>query len=233
MKTCCNSMSQQRAKPWQALDTKARAPLSYPVVVIRLAWSRQLLEGESSKEIPTSAVPLWLPPDPSSKQDVMRVLRRLFVSSDDIANRGDDQQGRRSSPLSKSDSGATSNGTLEGKEPRSNGVPRISGAPHGYSMPPAAARVAFPALITRYCGENKGRSDGGEQGSGTGWLDGDDSVCSALEMDVHALAMLVFVEWREFISAIPGCGAVLSRETSALWFAQVTSDEATRVLVPS
>ncbi|CAN0460498.1 unnamed protein product, partial [Ectocarpus sp. 12 AP-2014] len=48
-----------------------------------------------------------------------------------------------------------------------------------------------------------------------------DKTCAALERDVHALAMLVFVEWREFVSALPGCGAVLSKETSALWFAQL------------
>lgn len=177
-------------------------------------------------------MPLWLPPDAASKQDVMRVLRRLFASSEDIAGGGKGERGRQSSPLSQGSdtggSGAESNGTLQGREPSGKGVPRISGAPHGYPMPPPAARVAFPSLIARYCGDVKRRSEGAEPG--TGWLHSDETVCTALEVDIHALAMLVFVEWREFVSAIPGCGAVLSRETSALWFAQVPSEVASEAL---
>lgn len=92
----------------------------------------------------------------------------------------------------------------------------ISGARSGYYLPPPAAKVAFPALIGRYC-----KGGNGWEGQGLGWLDSDEMTCTALELDVHALAMLVFVEWREFVSALPGCGAVLSREMSALWFAQV------------
>ena len=91
---------------------------------------------------------------------------------------------------------------------------------------PQTAKVAFPALISRYC---SGPGPGGEGGEGEGaggdgpaWLDTEDRTCAALELDVHALAILVFVEWREFVSALPGCGSVLSRETSALWFAQVS-----------
>lgn len=102
----------------------------------------------------------------------------------------------------------------------------ISGARSGYYLPPPAAKVAFPALIARYC-----KGGNGWEGQGLGWLDSDEATCAALEVDVHALAMLVFVEWREFVSALPGCGAVLSRETSALWFAQVTSEYFLSVLV--
>ncbi|CAM9915100.1 unnamed protein product [Scytosiphon promiscuus] len=185
------------------------------------AWLRKLLESEGSKEIPTSAVSLWLPPDPDSKQDVMRVLRRLFASPDEIADGGESEQGRQSAPLSEG-GGAVCNGTSgtsTGRQPCGKGVPRISGAPHGYPMPPAAARVAFPSLIARYGGEVKRKNDDAERAAD--WLDSDETVCTALEVDVHALAMLVFVEWREFVTAIPGCGAVLSRETSALWFAQI------------
>lgn len=54
------------------------------------------------------------------------------------------------------------------------------------------------------------------------WLDDDEETCKALEQDIHALAMLIFVEWRAFVSALPGCGGVLSRETSALWLAQAS-----------
>lgn len=85
---------------------------------------------------------------------------------------------------------------------------------------PQTAKVAFPALISRYCSGPGGDGEGGG-GDGPAWLDSEDRTCAALELDVHALAILVFVEWREFVSALPGCGRVLSRETSALWFAQV------------
>lgn len=179
----------------------------------------QLLEAESYKEIPTSAAPLWLPADPSCEQDVTRVLRRLFVSSTDIASAEEDQHDGDSSP--RADSGRVS--ADEGrKEQRKNTVAGISGARSGYFLPPPAAKVAFPALIARYCNGGKGW-----EGQGLSWLDSDEATCTALELDVHALAMLVFVEWREFVSALPGCGAVLSRETSALWFAQVRGGQLT------
>ncbi len=158
--------------------------------------------------VPASAAPLWLPADPSCEQDVTRVLRRLFASQIDIANYEEGQQDQGSSPVD--DTVASARG---GKS-----VTDISGARGGYYLPPPAAKIAFPALIARYCkGEN------GWEGKELGWLNSDEMTCTALELDVHALAMLVFVEWREFVSALPGCGAVLSREMSALWFAQVTS----------
>ena len=97
-----------------------------------------------------------------------------------------------------------------------SGVEGDQRARSGCFLPPPAAKVAFPALIARYC-----KGGNGWEGQGHSWLDSDESTCTALELDVHALAMLVFVEWREFVSALPGCGAALSRETSALWFAQV------------
>jgi len=156
--------------------------------------------------VPTSAAPLWLPADPSCEQDVTRGLRRLFASQSDIANNceeGHQEQG--SSPPAASSEGGGNSGT------------DISGARGGYYLPPPAAKVAFPALIARYC-----KRGNGWEGQGPGWLDSDETTCTALELDVHALAMLVFVEWREFVSVLPGCGAVLSREMSALWFAQVT-----------
>lgn len=80
------------------------------------------------------------------------------------------------------------------------------------------AKVAFPGLIDKYCGffSQEDRGLGGSE-----WLDSDDITCEALESDVHALAMILFVEWREFVSVLPGCGTVLARETSALWLAQV------------
>ena len=175
----------------------------------------QLLEAESSTEVPTSAAPLWLPADPSCEQDVTRILRRLFASPSDIASCEESQQDQDSSPLAVSSS-----------EGGRKSVSDISGARGGYYLPPPAAKVAFPALIARYC---KGGTGWG--GQGLGWLESDETTCTALELDVHALAMLVFVEWREFVSALPGCGAVLSREMSALWFAQVTDEPVALFLV--
>lgn len=145
-----------------------------------------------------------------------RVLRRLFPSSSDIASVEEDQQSHESSPRADSGRVGTDEDWESGGE---NTVAGISGARSGYYLPPPAAKVAFPALIARYC-----KGGNGWEGQGLGWLDSDEATCAALEVDVHALAMLVFVEWREFVSALPGCGAVLSRETSALWFAQVTSE---------
>lgn len=142
-----------------------------------------------------------------------RILRRLFVSPSDISSVEEDQPGDELSPRTDSGRVSTSEGTERGG---GNTVAGISGARSGYGLPPPAAKVAFPALIARYC-------KGGKrwEGQRPSWLKSDESTCTALEVDVHALAMLVFVEWREFVSALPGCGAVLSRETSALWFAQV------------
>lgn len=145
-----------------------------------------------------------------------RVLRRLFTSSSDMGSIEEDEQGHGSSP--RSDSGRVSpDKGREGQEVN-NTAADISSARSEYYLPPPAAKVAFPALIARYC------KDGNRwEGQGLSWLDSDEATCAALELDIHAVAMLVFVEWREFVSALPGCGAVLSRETSALWFAQVMS----------
>ncbi|CAN0421296.1 unnamed protein product, partial [Ectocarpus sp. 12 AP-2014] len=182
-------------------------------------WLRKLLEADGSKEIPASAVPLWVPPDPSCEEDVTRVLGRLFAPSTDIASVSEDEQEQgQSSPLA----GGNTCGPGTPRTKGTNGAPTISGAPHGYYMPPAPAKVAYPALINRYCGGvSKARNGDASVGRRPCWLDSDDKTCAALERDVHALAMLVFVEWREFVSALPGCGAVLSKETSALWFAQL------------
>lgn len=180
------------------------------------AESDQLLEADSSKKIPTSAAPLWLPADPSCEQDVTRVLRRLFASPSDIAGVEEDQQSHESIPRADNGRVSADEGRGVGEE---NTVAGTSGAQSGCDLPPPAAKVAFPALIARYC--CKGGK--GWEGQGLSWLDSDQATCTALELDVHALAMLVFVEWREFVSALPGCGAVLSKETSALWFAQVMS----------
>ncbi|CAM9913904.1 unnamed protein product [Pylaiella littoralis] len=164
------------------------------------AWLRKLLEADSSEAIPPSAAPLWLPADPSCEADLTRVLRRLFVSSVDIANSEDGhQQGQQQQQQQQQQS----------RRPTDGEGDRLP--------PPPAAGVAFPALIARYC---KGW-DRCREGQGLGWLRCDEATCAALELDVHALAMLIFVEWREFVSALPGCGAVLSKETSALWFAQI------------
>lgn len=149
------------------------------------------------------------------------MLGRLFASSADIASVSEDEQDQKQSSPPAGDNTCGS-GTPRTKG--TNGAPPISGAPHGYYMPPAPAKVAYPGLIDRYCGGvSKGRNGGASVGRRACWLDSDDKTCAALELDVHALAMLVFVEWREFVSALPGCGAVLSKETSSLWFAQVMS----------
>ncbi|CAM9663148.1 unnamed protein product, partial [Ectocarpus sp. 4 AP-2014] len=182
-------------------------------------WLRKLLEADGSKEIPASAVPLWVPPDPSCEEDVTRVLGRLFAPSTDIASVSEDEQEQeQSSPLA----GGNTCGPGTPRTKGTNGAPPISGAPHGYYMPPAPAKVAYPALINRYCGGvSKTRNGDASVGRRPCWMNSDDKTCAALERDVHALAMLVFVEWREFVSALPGCGAALSKETSALWFAQL------------
>lgn len=214
---------------WQshnAVENLVAAVSSVSRTVALCGRTAQLLEAESSsKEIPTSAAPLWLPADPSCEQDVTRVLRRLFASSSDIASVEEDHQGDESSSP-RADSGRV--GVDDRRESGGgNTVAGISGARSGYYLPPPAAKVAFPALIARYCC----KSGKGWGAKGLGWLDSDETTCTALELDVHALAMLVFVEWREFVSALPGCGAVLARETSALWFAQVMTGLAVSVLV--
>lgn len=162
-----------------------------------------------------------MPPDPSCEEDVTRVLGRLFTPSTDIASVSEDKREQeQSSPLA----GGNTCGPGTPRTKGANGAPPISGAPHGYYMPPAPAKVAYPALIDRYCGGvSKARNGDASVGRRPCWLDSDDKTCAALERDVHALAMLMFVEWRELVSALPGCGAVLSKETSALWFAQVRS----------
>lgn len=174
-----------------------------------------MLDAEDFRDVPTSAAPLWIPPDPSCGVDVARLLYRLFAPESDI----------RSAAIGLSRSGdEDAHRTRRGRDQRAsescvNGTGL--GADGGFL--PSTARVAFPALIARHCGGDGGgaSSGGGAAFGGTTWLESDDKTCKALERDVHALATLMFVEWREFVSALPGCGAVLSRETSALWLAQV------------
>lgn len=171
------------------------------------ATPEKLLESEAdrARSIPESAEPLWGVPDTTSGQDVIRVLCRLFVSDQDVNN------------AQQSESGETQGENASCKK-------KI----------PAMASVAFPSLMTRYVTGSAvdvaGASDAvlsekelslPERAASVAWLNDDDATCKALEQDVHALAMLMFVEWREFVSTLPGCGAVLSRETSALWLAQV------------
>lgn len=161
--------------------------------------------------VPASAAPLWASPDESCGRDVSRVLFRLFVPDSDvkIAARGASDGGQQG--VSSSVDGTTMNDVQDDSKDSSSmrGLPTM-------------ASVAFPALIGRYCGGDDGVSQAGGSSELISWLDSDEMTCKVLERDVYALAMLMFVEWREFVSALPGCGKVLARETSALWLAQVT-----------
>lgn len=171
----------------------------------------QLLESEHVRGMPASAAPLWASPDESCGRDVSRVLYRLFVPDSDVksAERGASDGGQQGVPCSVD--GTTTNDVEDESEDASSkrGLPMM-------------ALVAFPALIDRYCGGSDGVSQACGSSELISWLDSDEMTCKVLERDVYALAMLMFVEWREFVSALPGCGKVLARETSALWLAQVT-----------
>lgn len=197
--------------PWKAGGSGKRCPIEIappdPTLLSLVArprppaWVAQLLEAEvqKSRSVPASAKPLWTSPDESSGQDVLRVLCRLFVSDRDLDGGEAPDQARPPIPTGSSGGG-------EAKPAKASGVPSM-------------ASIAFPSLIARYCsGVAKSASWAGGGGE---WLESDEATCRALEEDVHALALLGFVEWREFVTALPGCGEVLSRETSALWLAQV------------
>lgn len=158
--------------------------------------------------MPASAAHLWTSPDESCERDVSRVLYRLFVPESEVKN---------------AESGASGEGGRQGGGATADEVQGEREGSSGTQGLPTMASVAFPALIGRYCGGSDGGvSPAGELPERVAWLDSDAMTCKALERDVYALAMLMFVEWREFVSALPGCGKVLARETSALWLAQVS-----------
>lgn len=166
--------------------------------------------------MPASAAPLWDPPDPSCWDDITRVLWRLFAPDDMDVKVKVAQDSNASAEGSRGRRGRNRAPTQSSSRAPTNGSAATSGAGREEGLPPMA-RVAFPGLIARYC---RGPLEVDRSG-GAEWLDGDEETCKALETDVHALAVLVFVEWKGFVSALPGCGGLLSVEMSALWLAQV------------
>lgn len=166
--------------------------------------------------MPASAAALWAPPDPSCWDDITRVLWRLFAPDDMDVKVKVAQDSSAAAEGGRGHRGRNRASTQSSGRSPANGNAATSGAGREEGLPPMA-RVAFPGLIARYC---RGPLEVDRSGD-VEWLDGDEETCKALETDVHALAVLVFVEWKGFVSALPGCGGLLSVETSALWLAQV------------